>query len=143
MTLTPRQLRLYTHRCDIIRPTTPVSSGMAGDRTYAVVAAGVPCHYVQTDNVDDPFADLGPNKRMTIFTTDVIHMDVGTDVQDGDLIRNRTTNLDGTPSPNYGQMHRVQGIPRYIVTTSARSTNFLRVMCMTFGEDKIPVGVPA
>lgn len=143
MSLTQRQMRLYTHRCDIIRPTTPVAAGLVGDRTYAVAAAGVPCHYVQTDNVDDPFSDIGPNKRMTILTTDIIHMEAGTDVRDGDYVRNRTCNVDGTHSPNYGQVHRVQGEPRIVSTTSARGTNFLRVMCMTIGPDKLPAGVPA
>ena len=120
MALTPRQVRLYTHRCHIYRPDTTVATGDAGGPAYALLASNVAC-YFQTDTSLDQPRIYGRDEHDILFTLDEIHMDRDQDVQSEDVLVNVTLDgLDGAQTEHYGKAWVVRGKPRAISHQGAR-----------------------
>lgn len=139
MALTERQQKLYEHRCNIWNVTETITSGVPGAETYTLAASNVPCYYEFTPNLSDDVDAIGRIKRMTVFVTDTIHMEITQPCQNGSIIKNVTFDIDGSQSPMYGTYHRVEGAAREIVTTSRRRPNKASYMAMSI--EKPPTGV--
>lgn len=135
MALNARQRAAYQHRCNIWSVDRTVDgNGKPGAETYALIASSVPCLYQYTPNVDDPEAGVGRIKRMTIITTDIVHMEASQPVADGYILKNVTSG-----HPSSGEFHRVLGAPRVLANAGNRKANKKSVMAMSMEHP--PAGV--
>lgn len=130
MALTGRQLRAYKHLCDIVRADVAIASGVPGAETYTLLTAGVPCHYEYSSNISSPTEAAGRMNRDMIFTTDKIHFESSTVIDDTYMIINRSLLPGGSRHPNWGEVHRIQGYPQTIASSTGRKPNKLSVMAM-------------
>lgn len=141
MPLNVRQQHAYKHLVNLWKPVRSVNqaTGKASAETYVLAYSKVPCLYQYTDNVSNPTQGVGRVKRMTIFTTDIIHFVQEQQIDEGWIVKNVSLLPDGTQSPLYGQFHRVLGVARVTPTAGARKANKRSVMCQVM--EKTPPGV--
>lgn len=111
--LSPRQERFYQHTCDIwrIRRTTEANTKRAQRQTPLRVHEGVACHFETRQSVNTDFA-LGRAETDIQGTRDVCHLPEDTDVDEDDIIVNKTLDSEGNEAADYGRFYVVQGRPR-------------------------------
>jgi hypothetical protein len=143
MPLNARQIRCYTHLCNVwrlsqgsVNPATKVKA----DGVWSLVASGIPCLYVYTDNVSDPLPGGGRVKRPSLFTDDHIKFAIDQDIREGDIVVNVSLQPNGAHVDSvYGECSRLLGQPKSVPSSGARRANFRAFLMMT--EEKPPLGV--
>ncbi len=140
-TLCARQVALYKNSLSIWRPTPATSStaGERGDDTYTLIDTGVPCFYRYTQNDSDPMG-VARLKRRSPLDEDKVKVPVGIDLQDADLVYDTTILADGTQSPNFGTVHRVEGQGKVKPSIGVRELNEQRFQLMTVDDKPNEVG---
>lgn len=123
---------LWPHRFNIYGTGILVDdvTGFAGAPTITLKASNVMCFYNYTANIDDPAA-VARIKRPSFFTRDTISCPYNTVVSNADYFVNVTTQPDGTATPRFGEIHKLQGAPKYRHPTAILPVGFLELQAMT------------
>jgi len=140
MPLSARQLRLYTHRIDLYKPSTVFeTSGVASGASWELAASDVPCYFEIQSNLDDPTA-IGRVKSDMFITLDTLHLAEDQECGADWMVHNKTLDSEtGLPSRNYGLWWRVRGPARDISqggTRHAQKREF-----KVYLEDTPPEGI--
>lgn len=140
MALTSRQKRLYTHLCNVYSVSSSIdaTTKKRSADTPTLIASNVPCLYDYTQNFSDG-TEIGRLKRASVLTTDSVHMEANVEVKDGYYIKNVSLLPDGSNSPLYGQIHRVQGDPFIVPSSGHRQANYQELEINTLEH---PVTLP-
>lgn len=134
MALSPRQARLYQHRCEIWRATIVIgANGAPGAKSWQIVESNVPCYFKINVNTADAQLE-GRVQTDIILTQDYIHFAQDQDLMDADWLKNTTVGDN-----KYGQFWVVRGLPQLISNSGGRLAGYKSVKA-TYNETP-PTGV--
>jgi hypothetical protein len=144
MPLNARQIRCYTHLCNVWRTDALFfdATGEVSDDVWTKVASGVACLYVYTDNISDAILGAGRLKRPSLFTDDHIKFAIDQDIREGDIVVNVSLQPNGAHVDSvYGECSRLLGQPKSVPSSGARAANFRAFLMMTEEHPPASVGV--